>query len=121
MVVSYLLTSMSSPHDLSVVGTKKFFLVQNGPNIYRVYEQFKPVWRGINALSDLYCEMRPKERRLFRGQHPAADESCSIFYNVKPILGDWVNSKASMPERDFVKFDLYFEIQMHFYSQSNVN
>ena len=79
MVVSYLLTSMSSPHDLSVKWDRK---------------------------KDVY---------------PAAEESCSIFYNVKPILSDRVNSKASMPERDFTKFDVYCKMQMRFYSQSNVN
>ena len=71
MVISYLLTSMSSPHDLCLVRTKNIFFLQNGPNFYLDYEQFKPLWIGNYALSDLYCEMRPKERRLSEASiHP---------------------------------------------------
>ena len=44
--------------------------------------------------------MKITRKALIQGQHPATGvaESCSIYYNMKKILEDWVESKASMPD-----------------------
>ena len=46
--------------------------------------------------------MKTARKALILGQHPAtgAAESCSIYYNVKNILEDWINIKASILDRD---------------------
>ena len=70
----FFLTNMNSPYNFCLVGTKNNLFLQNSPNSFPVYEQFKPLRRGNYAL----------HRRTEQSQYPIvvlidAEEAACLY------------------------------------------
>ena len=121
MVIFYLLTNMSSPHDLCPVGTNFFFAI-----FFLVYEQFKPLWRGnyfshrrtgqAQYLTQSRFDWRGRARALDAGEAVLIDAEDLVLLDAgEPILLDAEEEHCSF----LFEFREWLDLRQYFTGKYN--